>query len=533
MRTLSLSLTLGGVAFVLSAQLSGCNAVSDDCNSYASCPDGSSGSSGTSGSSGSGGSDGDSGAPGAGSDQGGSNGGKGGAPAGGSSGTSGDSGAGGTGSTPCDTTKSPRDEACLVSDEFAVFVAPNGDDKNAGTQAAPFATLTKAAAAAGDLPVLVCDATYDEHVTITKGVRIFGGFKCTNWSTESAKPSFKPSTAGPALKIDTVADPVVIDGVGFEVGDAIAPGETALTATVNASPKVTFRAVALKAGNGKAGSSGSLTMFGFPAPDTLSGYSEEPAKSGGSEKLCACQAGLMSVGGAGGPPASAGQSGSKGLPDHGGGLPGTPASCGSGGTGQDGAAAPATSSATGAQTLGVAAAAGWLPAAGADGSPGAPGQGGGGGASRNGAGHGGGGGCGGCGGNGGTGGKGGGASIALLALGSPVRLDASILVTADAGDGGDGAVGQVGQQDVGVGGATVSALNSCPGGVGGSGGAGAAGGGGSGGVSVGIIWKGATQPTVSADTMITAGKAGAKGMGGVPGVNDGIAGVAQKLLQVN
>jgi hypothetical protein len=41
------------------------------------------------------------------------------------------------------------------------------------------------------------------------------------------------------------------------------------------------------------------------------------------------------------------------------------------------------------------------------------------------------------------------------------------------------------------------------------------------------------QPNVSANTTITNGKAGAKGAGGVPSTNDGIAGVAQKILSLN
>jgi hypothetical protein len=84
----------------------------------------------------SGGTEGESGAPNARTDQGG-NSGKGGENAGGSTGSGGgDAGAGG-GASQCDTTKSPRDEGCLVSDDFAVFVSPDGDDKNDGTQAAP------------------------------------------------------------------------------------------------------------------------------------------------------------------------------------------------------------------------------------------------------------------------------------------------------------------------------------------------------------------------------------------------------------
>jgi hypothetical protein len=76
-------------------------------------------------------------------------------------------------------------------------------------------------------------------------------------------------------------------------------------------------------------------------------------------------------------------------------------------------------------------------------------------------------------------------------------------------------------------------LGACPGGNGGLGGDGGAGGGGAGGVSVGVLWKGAMAPTVTVDTTITNGKAGTSGIGGVPGTNNGIAGVAQKVLSLN
>lgn len=54
----------------------------------------------------------------------------------------------GGGTNHCDTTKSPDDEACLVSDDFAVFVSPDGDDKNEDTEATPLTSLTKAATVA-------------------------------------------------------------------------------------------------------------------------------------------------------------------------------------------------------------------------------------------------------------------------------------------------------------------------------------------------------------------------------------------------
>jgi hypothetical protein len=117
-------------------------------------------------------------------------------------------------------------------------------------------------------------------------------------------------------------------------------------------------------------------------------------------------------------------------------------------------------------------------------------------------------------------------------LDSVVKVEASALVTADAADGGSSVAGQPGDKDEG-GFAGNGSPGACQGGAGGLGGNGAAGGGGAGGISVGIVWKGLMAPTVTADTTNTNGKAGAKGVGGVPGTNDGVAGVAQKILALN
>lgn len=449
-------------------------------------------------------------------------------------GGSGESGAAGAPVVPCDTTKTPRTEACLVHDDYAVFVAPTGKDSATGTMSAPLASLTKAIeVAAGSKFIVVCDATYDEHVLVSAGAQVFGGFSCTggSWAPESKAPLFKPSDAGPALKVDTVSDAVVLDTVNFEVPDAKLAGGTALTALVNASPHVTLKKVSLTAGSGMNGADGTLTPFTYPT--ALDGNPETVGATGGAEKDCTCQGTLMSVGGLGGSPASGGQSGVKGLPDRGGGAGGDPSfgDCSAGSGGKKGGDASAASPSAGASTLGLISSAGWQPSPGADGTNGSPGQGGGGGASLNSAGHGGGGGCGGCGGNGAKGGQGGGASIALLALNSPITLDSCTLTTKDAGSGGAGHVGQTGQQTVGGGGSVLSTVNSCGGGTGGKGGDGGASGGGAGGISVGIVWKGTTAPTLLTTTTAT-GKAGAKGVGGLPGSNDGIAGLKQDVLNL-
>lgn len=450
-------------------------------------------------------------------------------------GDAGDAGAGGSEGHVCDPMLSPLDEACLVSSEHAVFVALMGSDAAAGTREAPLASITKAskiAAESGKI-VLVCNAIYDEHVSIDVAARIYGGFKCTDWSRETEKPLIRPLTTGAALKIESAGD-VLLENLSFEVRDAFGSDSNALTAIVNASPSVTLRSVWLKAGRGKPGVSGTLTEFQYPDASSLDGSSATSARAGGVETRCSCQPGFETWGGAGGKAASAGQIGERGGPELGGGAPGEVGTkCGFGAEGGNGSDSLAAAGGVGAATLGHASPSGWTPASGTAGAVGSPGQGGGGGASLNSSGHGGGGGCGGCGGNGGIGGGGGGASIAVLVFSSIVELDACSITVSDAGNGGNGAPGQQGQQTAGVGGVTPTTQNSCAGGSGGRGGAGGGGGGGAGGISVGIAWDGAAPPKVSNDTAFSIGFPGAKGIGGAPAGLDGVAGVAQKIFALN
>ncbi|HEY6081136.1 MAG TPA: DUF1565 domain-containing protein, partial [Polyangiaceae bacterium] len=273
--------------------------------------------------------------------------------AGGTFGAAGQSGEAGAGGAPhvCDPSLSPFEEGCLVGDEHAVFVSPDGNDDNAGTREAPLATLTEAVKlAAGKKLVLVCNATYQlEHVSITGGARIYGGFKCTDWSIEAKRPTFAPLSAGPALSITAGAAEVMIDSIAFQVGDAVGAGATALTALVRDSAHVVLQRVTLKAGKGLVGTPGVLTSYAFPSPGALAGNSEGPAGLGGGAKTCVCQEALMSVGGPGGAPAASGMAGGKGEPDYGGGAGGVPVGgdCGGGSAGRKGGDAPAREPAPG------------------------------------------------------------------------------------------------------------------------------------------------------------------------------------------
>jgi len=461
------------------------------------------------------------------------------------SGTAGAAGVGGDaageggeagGGIPCDPTKTPSEESCVVSNDNAVFVAPMGKDGAAGTKSAPVQTIAKAIELAGDTKIVIaCDGSYDEQVKLTSGAKLYGGFACpgsaTPWSYDSGKrATVAPSARGVALSISSGTSDVVIEDFEFDAKDGVDPGESSVAAFVSTSTNVALTRVKLVAGKGIDAADGSLTPVTFPTQATLKGNSAT-GDTGGPFNLVMCPAGGTTKGGQGGGGGGAATGGGVGLPALAGGSAGTITSaCNAGGGGGDGANAAGQSPASGATKFGGITPRGWSGINGTDGGAGTPGQGGGGGTGAATGGAGGGGGAGGCGGAGGTGGKAGGSSIAVLLLNSTVTLTANELVAGNAGKGGNGVAGQTGQTPGGS--AGVQVPDGCGGGKGGKGGDGGSGGGAAGGISAGIAYVGTSAPTPDSETIITTGTAGAKGIGGVPGTNDGIAGVKQDVLQI-
>jgi hypothetical protein len=500
-----------------------CGSTFEDCNRTNSCPP-DSGTTGSDGGGTTGGTDGG-GTGGAATDTG----------AGGMTGA-GNGGDGGAGGAPsCDSAASPTDEPCLVSDDFAVFVSPSGDDDgddDGGTMDAPVATFERALELAGEDEkiVIACSGEYDERVVIGNAARVYGSFDCENdWAYTPEEPTtIAPSAREYALEVNGADGQVVIQDITFLAQDGQDPGESSIAAFVRASESVLFRRVRLQAGQGADGADGELLPFeqsdtptasddDFPSFDELNGNNANTT-TGGAEKECVCPGGMTTVGGKGGDGGVSPQGGDDGQPDYPseGGEGGVVGSCGNG-VGDDGENAPDTNDVPGAQVLGSLTSDGWFAQPGTDGLVGMPGQGGGGGAGAA-TGGGGGGGCGGCGGASGGRGQGGGASIAILVLNSSVIFEASDLIANQAGNGGDGVAGQDAQFNEGLdepahGFAGNPATGACQGGFGADGGTG---GGGAGGVSPGIVWRGETEPAVDRATDITTDDAGDGGLGGEP-----------------
>ena len=164
---------------------------------------------------------------------------------------------------------SPSAESCLVSDQYAVFVDGTAAAAGDGTQAKPFRTIGNALTAAGGKLILVCDTTYTEQVTLTAGARLYGGFKCSDWSYDAGQRAVvAPSSEGYALEVDSVTEPVVIEDVEFHAADASTAGASSVAAFVSGAKDVTLRRDKLVAGAGKAGADGVLNKFTYPSQAT-------------------------------------------------------------------------------------------------------------------------------------------------------------------------------------------------------------------------------------------------------------------------
>ena len=429
----------------------------------------------------------------------------------------------------CDSSKPASQGGCAVAESDGYFVSPSGSDSAAGSKAAPFKTIGKGiTAAAGDATrpnVYVCQGTYAENLVIQAapaGVALHGGFDCAEWTQSSAPTTVAPPSGYPLHVLGAAA---LVESMTLTAPDATDPGGSSIAAFADGSPGMTFRRAAVTGGKAMAGA----TAAASPALGPNTGGNSNPTSSATGAASVSCPCGTdTTVGGQGGTYGVDGGAAGNGLPTISGmtgGLPGVQGAC-AGGNGANGASAAANGAST--QTYGELTAQGWTSSAGGPGPAGGTAQGGGGGNWNDGNGLGGGGGaCGGCGGKGGDAGHGGGASIAIAALNTTLRVQASTIKSGAAGNGGDGAAGQPGQAG-GNGG--TGAGNQCSGGGGGTGGNGGAGGGGAGGISVAVATnQGSPKPDVDSVSTVLAGTPGHGGHDGSAAQTKAIDGIADTL----
>lgn len=440
----------------------------------------------------------------------------------------------------CDIAKSPLDVACIVSDEFAVFV--NAGASGTGSREDPIGTIGAGidlARKAGKI-VIVCNADYDENLVVARGsmgVRAYGGFACPGspnpWKPDpSTRARIAPTHPGFGLVVDDVFGDVVFSNIDIAARDAIEPGTSSIAVRVSGSMNVWFEGLTIAAGHGAEGGRG---QDGFDTADEPDATSDQQGTD------AACPPGPVPQVRLAGFPIDANSCGSQG------GFGGNSTTFGRGDDGQSGVpylvgnngvaglsiGADGEAGGDGARgvdgILGKAASPegtfsenGFTPSDGGSGTDGWPGQGGGGGgASFGGEGcvgaSGGAGGRGSCGSGGAVGGGGGGASVGLLVWDSSVMLASVKIVAQDGGNGGEGGDGGLPGRP-GRGGSGGRGLNSVAaigwggrGGFGGPGGRGGSGAGGTGGPSHALIVHGEMPNQLDVTMKTSSGGLGGKG----------------------
>ncbi len=451
-----------------------------------------------------------------------------------------------------------RTEACALTEEYGVFVAPEGRDTlGDGSRLNPYRTLAHAMARAAEARKVVyacSDAGVYEEGTLEidsslTGVQVLGAFVCgeSNWRYNAMARAELRSSSTMAIRMQGAAD-VMLEGLRVVAADAVEPGESSLGILIADSENILLTSMEVEAGVGMGGEDGE-GYDGRPATRGASGTAGEEMCStglGGAAVTTVCETGdsVGGKGGDGGEGTAPGGSGELGLPEP---SP-NPSGAGWGGIGAIAMAASCTSGTAGAdgedgevvaggQGLGTIGLSGYRAVDGEAGRPGTTGQGGGGGGGAYrpntcatggliGA-SGGSGGGGGCGGLGGGRGQGGGASIAVASLDSGVTMEYVALVVSAGGDGGNGGQGQLGGSP---GEGRFGGAGACGGGNGGLGGDGSSGGGGAGGPSLGVAYTGSVPVRSAVEvTLPASGASGGLGGDGTVEASNGEAGQVAAL----
>jgi len=398
-------------------------------------------------------------------------------------------------------------------DATGVFVAAAGTtDATCGTRADPCKTIALGitrANAAGKAKVYVSRGVYVEHVVLTAGVRVEGGFDILadgSWNRTCVDPRTAVTLRAPTNSEVTVT----ANDLGGKAELAFVRVESKAQAMV-ASGDSLYGVVARGATTTLA-----LEEVDIETGDAVAALGGKPGDAGADGAPTGCtppSTGANGPNGDGGAGAAAGTFGASLYVESPGGN-GT-----AGGTGQIGTTAGAAPCVQcGSCNGGCTFVANGPMQCGTDGLAGCPGEGGG----------------------MGGGGLGGGSSVGLYAFNATVTVKGGRIKAGDAGNGGAGGTGGTGGKGAaGTAGAqglecTTSCSNATgtcveikshagpgtPGGNGGNGGNGGAGGGGAGGSSIAIFQGGAGIVTTDSATTLAVGKLGkGGGSGGSAGAN--------------
>lgn len=395
----------------------------------------------------------------------------------------------------------------------AIFVAPSGDDSNAGTgPVQPMYTIQAGIDKAKEIGrdyVLVSEGTYVETITLQSNVSVYGGYSAAHDWERSQNYTTVIEGDEKAITGSNIVN-VTLNQLDIRSTDA-GYGDSSYGIFLTGSSEINIEKCTIAPGDGGSGTDGSDGTNGAGGGNGLDGQPgcehsggvcstcDQPLGGDGGNSLCGRYGGEGGDAGHGSGSGESGESGIEGTPGGEGGS-----SEYDGGPGVQGIDGLNGSSGSGGDNFGNLTASGYVPANGLEGTPGPHGNGGGGGGGGGGGddicdsygSSGGGGGGGGCGGTKGSGGNGGGGSFAIWLYDcSNVKVENCIIQSGIGGNGGAGGIGGSGGAggNGGDGGAYGGAGEQGDGGMGaaggngGSGGNGGHGGGGGGGPSIGIV----------------------------------------------
>jgi hypothetical protein len=209
-----------------------------------------------------------------------------------------------TGPAPCDTTDTPKDNPCVITDALGVFVAPEAsggnDTTGTGTRSQPYATLGMgiASAVTAGKRVYACGATYPESLVVSiamDGVEVYGGLECPTaggagaadagtadsgsgpWSYNGTPAAVAPTATGYALDVENLTKGALFEDMAFTALDAnpANAGESSIGVMVNGSQKVSFVRVSATVGSGSMGALGGALATNMCA--TSLGEAPQPA----------------------------------------------------------------------------------------------------------------------------------------------------------------------------------------------------------------------------------------------------------------
>lgn len=190
----------------------------------------------------------------------------------------------------------------------AVYVARSGNDSAPGTREAPLKTIGAAIAKAGQDPskpsVFVQFGTYDEAITMSPGIHVYGGFD-EAWRQNTAV-STEIVAGSPAVRFSSITTETILDHVLVKSADATGAGASSIAILVEGSTGVTLRSVDVVPGLGgdgvdgqvgPTGANGGIGGDGKPGCENSGGFCDScPRPLGGAGGFSACER----TGGAGG-----------------------------------------------------------------------------------------------------------------------------------------------------------------------------------------------------------------------------------------